>query len=209
MLSAPPRPEIPKLSELPLVIETPRVKLRPQVESDADAFFPYVADPELSRMVTWAAHVDIAETREWLKKAAEMVVAGTDMVWTIEHEGAPVGCIGLHGITWGYRALRKDRAEMGYWIARPFWGKGLMTEAATGATRWAFETLGLHKVTIGCFEENVGSRRVIEKVGFRFLCRAEDDLWRDNRWHAHLRYELLSSEWADSTRTLRFTRPRS
>jgi ribosomal-protein-alanine N-acetyltransferase len=209
MLSAPPRAKIPTLSELPLVIETPRVKLRPQVESDADAFFPYVSDPELTRMVTWAPHTEIAQTREWLTKAGEMVAAGTDMIWTIEHEGAPVGCLGLHGITWALRALRVDRAEMGYWIARPFWGKGLMTEAATAATRWAFETLGLHKVTIMCFEANVGSRRVIEKIGYRFLCRAEDDVWRDGQWHAHLRYELISSEWADSTRTLRFTRPRS
>jgi RimJ/RimL family protein N-acetyltransferase len=107
------------------------------------------------------------------------------------------------------RALRLDRAEMGYWIARPFWRKGLMTEAATAATRWAFETLGLHKVTITCFDGNVGSQRVIEKVGYRFLCRSEEDVWRDGKWHAHLRYELISSEWADSTRTLRFTRPRS
>jgi ribosomal-protein-alanine N-acetyltransferase len=209
MQSAPPRSEIPKLSDLPLVIETPRVKLRPQLESDADAIFPYVSDPELTRMVTWPSHTEIGETRAWLKQGIELVAAGTDMIWTIEHEGAPVGCIGLHRITWGYRALRKDNAEMGYWIARPFSGKGLMTEAATAATRWAFETLGLHKVNVVCFEENVGSRRVIEKVGFRFLCRAEEDVWRDGRWHAQLRYELVSSEWADSTRTLRFTRPRA
>jgi [ribosomal protein S5]-alanine N-acetyltransferase len=209
MSSAPPRSNIPKLSELPLVIETPRVKLRPQVETDADAFFPYVTDPEVTKHVTWAPHQSIDETREWLRKSAESLAAGTDMVWTIEHEGAPVGCVGLHGIMWGLRAVRRDRAEIGYWLARPFWGKGLMTEAATLATRWAFETLGLHKVTVGCIEPNVGSRRVIEKVGFRYLCRYEEDMWRDGTWYPHLRYELIASEWADSSRTLRFTRPRS
>ena len=207
MSSAPPRSAIPTLTELPLVIETPRIRLRPQAESDAEACFPFVSDPELSPYVTWAAHSRLDETREWLRTGAERVAAGSDMIWTIEHEGAPVGCIGLHGITWGVRAVRFDKAEIGYWIARPLWGKGLMTEAATLATRWAFETLGLHKLTIGCFEPNIGSRRVIEKVGFRFLCRYEDDVWRDGRWHAHLRYELTAAEWADSTRTLRFHRP--
>jgi len=190
------------------VIETPRVTLRPQDASDADRFFPYVSDPALSQYLTWSAHTSIDETREWVKKAAEMVAAGTDIVWTIEHEGAAVGCVGLHGITWTLRAVRCDHAEMGYWVAKPFWGKGLMTEAATAATRWAFETLGLHKVNIRCFETNAASQRVIEKVGFRFLCRAEEDVWRDGRWYASLRYELTSSEWGDSTRTLRFTRPR-
>jgi [ribosomal protein S5]-alanine N-acetyltransferase len=209
MLSAPPRDPVPSLEELPLVIDAPRVRLRPQLASDADAFFPYVSDPELSRYVTWSAHTKIEQTREWLREGAEMIAKGTDMIWTIEHEGAPVGCIGLHGIRWDVRAVRSDKAELGFWIARPHWGKGLMTEAATAATRWAFETLGLHKVTVGCFEENVGSKRVIERVGFRYLCRFEEDLWRDGRWHAHLRFELISSEWADSTRTLRFSRPRA
>ena len=74
-------------------------------------------------------------------------------------------------------------------------------------TQWAFETLGLHKVTIGCIEDNVASKRVIEKIGFRYLCRQEDDVWRDGRWWAHLRYELTAAEWGDTTRTLRFTRP--
>jgi [ribosomal protein S5]-alanine N-acetyltransferase len=206
-MSAPPRPSIPKLSELPLVVETPRVKLRPQVESDADAFFAFVTDPELSRYVTWGAHREIDETRAWVRHGIAAVAAGGDMVWTIEHEGAPVGCIGLHRITWAVRAVRYDLAELGYWIAKPYWGKGLMTEAATLAVRWAFDTLGLHKVNVMCFEENVASRRVIEKLGFRFLCRAEEDIWRDGRWHAHLKYELTGAEWADASRTLRFNRP--
>jgi len=206
-MSSAPRSEIPKLTDLPLVTETPRVKLRPLAERDAEALFPYVSDPEVSKYTSWAQHKNVEETREWLKGAIATVAAGTDMVWAIEHEGAPVGCVGLHAILWGVRAVRLDRAELGYWIARPLWGKGLMTEAATVATRWAFETLGLHKVNVMCFDGNIGSQRVIEKVGFRFLCRLEEHVWRDGKWNAHLRYELLASEWADSTRTLRFQRP--
>ncbi len=208
MSSAPPRTPIPSLDELPLIIDAPRVRLRPQLETDADAFFPFVSDPELARYVSWSAHTKIEETREWLRDGAETFANGTEMRWTIEHEGAPVGCISLLGIRWSLRAVRYDKAELGYWIARPHWGKGLMTEAATGATRWAFETLGLHKVTVGCFEENIASKRVIERVGFRYVGRYEDDVWRDGRWHHHLRFELMASEWADSTRTLRFSRPR-
>jgi ribosomal-protein-alanine N-acetyltransferase len=207
MSSAPPRTEIPKLDELPLVVETPRIRLRPLAASDADAFFPLVSDPQLSPMMTWRAHADIAETRDWLRGSSEALAKGTDVAWAIEHDGAVAGCIGLHRITWTHLAVRYDRAELGYWLARPLWGKGLMTEAATLAMRWGFETLGLHKITVYCFDDNVGSRRVIEKVGFRFVGRAEEDVWRDGRWFAHLRYELLAAEWADSTRTLRFARP--
>src|SRR5512143_2790791 len=206
-LSLPPRDPIPVLAELPLTIATPRLRIRPQHAGDAEALFKYASDPAVTPFVTWAPHSDIEETRAWLRGAVEGLKTGTDIVWSLEHEGEVCGAIGLHGITWTVRAVRWDRAEMGYWLGAPHWGKGLMTEAALAVTHWAFETLGLHKVTIGCIDSNVGSRRVIEKTGYRFLCRKEEDVWRDGRWMAHLRYELTATEWADATRTLRFTRP--
>jgi ribosomal-protein-alanine N-acetyltransferase len=206
-MAAPPIARIPKLSELPLVIETARLRLRPPTESDAEAIFAYASNPELPRYMSWAAHETVEETREWFRACVANIAAGTDLTWLIEHAGAPVGCIGLDSITWSLRALRQDRAELGYWLAPSLHGKGLMTEAAAAATGWAFERLGLHKVTVSCFEPNVASRRVIEKVGFRFYGRQEEDVWRDGTWYAHLRFELTAGEWADASRTLRFTRP--
>jgi RimJ/RimL family protein N-acetyltransferase len=198
---------IPTLSALPLVIEAPRVRLRPLEERDAEGLFPLVSDPGLPVMMTWSAHGTIDETRGWIAHTREARAAGTDMVWGIEHEGAVVGTIGLHDITWAVRAARVDQAELGFWIAPASQGKGLTTEAARNVTRWAFDTLGLHKVLVSCFEENVASRRVIEKCGFRKLCRQDEDIWRDGKWHAHLRYELIVADVSDVTNTLRFKRP--
>jgi ribosomal-protein-alanine N-acetyltransferase len=207
MSSAPPRAEIPKLTDLPLVIETPRLRMRPVELGDADAFFPLASEPEVSPLMLWRAHASITETREWLTASTEARAKGSEIAWAIEHAGAIIGCIGLTAITWATLAVRCDRASLGYWLAKDRWGDGLMTEAATEVTRWGFETLGLHKITVTCFEPNVGSRRVIEKVGYRFVGRSEEDVWRDDQWFAHLRYELTAAEWADSTRTLRFDRP--
>jgi [ribosomal protein S5]-alanine N-acetyltransferase len=206
-MSVPPIATIPTLSKLPLVIETARLRLRPPTEADAEAIFAFAKDPELPRFMSWGAHVTVDETRDWMRACVANIEAGTDMLWIIEHGGAPVGCIGLDGITWTMRALRKDTAELGYWIAPSLHGQGFMTEAATAVTSWAFERLGLHKVTVSCFEGNEGSRRVIEKMGFRYYGRQEEDVWRDGRWYAHLRYELTATEWGDATRTLRFSRP--
>jgi len=82
-----------------------------------------------------------------------------------------------------------------------------MSEAAYAATAWGFETLGLHKVTVGCVEENIASKRVIEKLGFRFVGRREDHCFRDGRWMHFLDYEITVGEWGDATRTMRFQRP--
>ena len=54
----------------------------------------------------------------------------------------------------------------------------------------------------------VGSRRVIEKLGFRLIGRLEDDVWRDGRWWSVLAYELTQSEWSDVSTTMRVNRPR-
>jgi ribosomal-protein-alanine N-acetyltransferase len=206
-MAVPPIATIPTLSAMPLVIETARLRLRPPTENDAEAIFAFASNPELPKYMSWSAHVNVDETRAWMRACVADIANGTNMVWLIEHAGAPVGCIALDGITWSMRALRQDRAELGYWIAPSLHGKGFMTEAATAATGWAFERLGLHKVTVSCFEGNLASQRVIEKLGFRFYGRQEEDVWRDGRWYAHLRYELTAAEWADASRTLRFTRP--
>lgn len=207
MTSAPPRAEIPTLPELPLVIETARLRMRPVEPDDASAYYPLAADPEVSPLMLWRAHASIAETRDWLERSSAALQQGTEITWAVEHEGAVAGCIGLTGITWAVLATRCDRATLGYWLARKRWGAGLMTEAATAVTAWGFETLGLHKITVSCFEPNIASRRVIEKVGYRFVGKSEDDVWRDGQWYAHLQYELTAAEWADSTRTLRYQRP--
>ena len=77
-----------------------------------------------------------------------------------------------------------------------------MSEAAAEVVRFGFETLGLHKITVGCLVGNDGSRKVIERLGFRFIGRHEDDVWRDGAWHTHLRYELLASSYSDITTTI-------
>ena len=205
--SAPPRPQIPRLDEVPLVVETPRLVLRPIAASDADALHPLAADPAVSRLLSWSAHTDREQTRTWIQSQVEALAAGTGITWTIEHERRAVGCIALSNITWTFRAWRIDRAELGYWLGPSVWGRGLMSEAALAATRWAFETLGLHKITIGCIEGNTASQRIIEKLGYRFLAIHEDDVWRDGKWWNHRRYEMTASELSDTTRTLRFKRP--
>lgn len=209
MASAPPRPGIPTLTDLPLVLETPRLVLRPLALGDADALHPLAADPEVSRMMSWEPHRDRAETVAFLERMIAAREAGTSCGWAIVIDGTPAGVISLDQITWQLRAWRIDRAELGYWLGRPRWGQGYMSEAATAALRFAFEELGLHKVTIGCIDGNDASRSIIEKLGFRFLALHQDDVFRSGRWWDHRRYELTASEWADSTRTLRFRRPAS
>ncbi len=105
------------------------------------------------------AHAD-----EWLailKKKKE--TDGRVTNWAIrEPEGNQIGGIGLHPSSHG----QSHAAELGYWIARPWWGRGIATSAIGAVTRHAFAELGIHRLTAAIFVGNTGSARALEKNGF-------------------------------------------
>ena len=63
--------------------------------------------------------------------------------------------------------------ELGYWLGKPFWGQGIMPEAAREIIRHGFEDIGMTKIWVGYYEGNTKSKRVQEKVGFRYQWRSE------------------------------------
>ena len=62
--------------------------------------------------------------------------------------------------------IERLSAEIGYWLGRPFWGRGIMTDAVRAATLYAFDDLELRRVFAVPFANNVASRRVLEKAGY-------------------------------------------
>ena len=63
---------------------------------------------------------------------------------------------------------REDECELGYWLGKPFWGRGYVPEAAMAVLRHAFVDLGMRAVWCGYYEGNVKSERVQEKLGFEY-----------------------------------------
>lgn len=81
----------------------------------------------------------------------------------IEVDGCPVGSIGLFR---GSDVYRKS-AELGYWLAEGFWGRGIMTRAVRQICRTGFADWDILRIYAEPFARNTGSRRVLEKAGFR------------------------------------------
>lgn len=209
MESAPPRADIPVLASLPLVIEGSKFRLRPVALADVDDLWPYVSDRELPKHMSWRAHADKSETLAFVQSQIEALAAGRVINWAVEIAGKASGLVTLSGITWQFSTdWRVDRAELGYWLGAPFWGQGITGEAALLATKFGFETLGLHKITIGHMDGNEPSKRIIEGLFFRHIGLQLEDAWKNGAWQHHHRYELTSGEWSDTARTIRFSKPR-
>jgi len=109
--------------------------------------------------------------------------------------GCVVGRVSLNGIVRGpFRSC-----SLGYWIARPYNGRGLATEAAAQAIQVAFGPLGLHRVDAFAREENVGSCRVLEKNGFRRVGVSRGHIHIDGRWRDDVMFQKLAP-WDDGVR---------
>ena len=88
-------------------------------------------------------------------------------------DGLPIGSIGLMLKGSTDMTDRDDECELGYWIGKPFWGQGMIPEAARVILRHAFEDLGMRAVWCGYYEGNVKSKRVQEKLGFVYQYTSE------------------------------------
>jgi len=76
--------------------------------------------------------------------------------------GSLIGACGFDGLVEG----KAHRVELGYWLARPYWGRGIMTAVVSRACAFAFAQFGLVKIAAHVFAGNVASARVLEKCGF-------------------------------------------
>ena len=90
---------------------------------------------------------------------------GRSVNWAIRRiqDNYLVGGIGYHGLKIG----QSHKAELGYWLAMPYWSKGIVTEAVHKVTAFAFKEFGLVRITANVFHFNVRSARVLEKAGFQ------------------------------------------
>lgn len=84
---------------------------------------------------------------------------------------------------------------LGYFILPEFWGKGIVSEAASEVIRFAFEEANVIKVETGCIRENEGSEKVMQKVGMIKEADYKMRVWHDNRLKDRVEYRLLKDEW--------------
>ena len=155
---------------------TDRLILRPWTWDDLDDFYAYASVDGVGQMAGWNPHKSVDETRQILIKFMEH-----GNVFAIEHreDRRVIGSLGLHkprfeslpGGENPYADLRT--CEIGYVLAKPYWGQGLMPEAVRRVQTYLFEELAADLVFVSHYDFNTQSRRVIEKCGFRFLYESE------------------------------------
>ncbi|MEV8115675.1 GNAT family N-acetyltransferase [Streptomyces sp. JH002] len=116
--------------------------------------------------------------------------AGRMLPFVVLYQGRLAGQLTVAGITWGSMCS----AHLGYWIDQDVAGRGVMPAAVAMATDHCFRSVGLHRVEICIRPENMPSRRVVEKLGFREEGMRPRYLHIDGAWRDHLIFALTADE---------------
>ena len=153
------------------MLKTERLILRRFEESDAENVFEYAKDPAVGPIAGWPPHKSVGESLDVIRNvfsAAECYAV------CLKEDGKAIGAIELKLNGHTDMTDRDDECELGYWLGRPFWGQGIMPEAAREMLRHAFEDLGMQNVWCGYYDGNTKSKRVQEKCGFRYQWTTKD-----------------------------------
>ena len=166
-----------------ITLTTPRLILRPWVETDAEALYRFARDPLVGPPAGWPPHTSVENSREIIRgvlsaRETYAMVLRYDTADAVSGEiipeGTPVGSVGIMFKGCGsYPHMRDTEAEIGYWVGLPLWGRGLVPEAVRAIQARCFNDLKLDGLWCGYYEGNEKSRRVQEKCGFTPHSRME------------------------------------
>lgn len=126
----------------------------------------------------------LCDAEAYLRLAAEVDPAES---FCIEVEGKAAGAIGLHPKT----DVHRRTAELGYWLAEPFWGRGIATAAVRAFVANGFGSLPLDRIFAEVNSNNLASARVLEKAGFEYEGRLRKNVIKDGQVLDSLLYASL------------------
>lgn len=145
-------------------METDRIILRPWRESDAEALYMYASDPDVGPRAGWPPHKSVEESLEIIR-----TIFHNDHTWAIEWKqtGKAFGCMGYYLPGESNIEIGEHDAEIGYWIAKPYWNQGICTEALRLMIDYCLHEQHFKVLWCDCFVDNPASERVMLKCGFR------------------------------------------
>ena len=156
---------IEEIGVVEMTMETKRLLLRKWKESDAESLFEYAKDPDVGPIAGWPPHKSIEESLGVINN----VLNGKECYCICEKgTDKAIGAVELILNGHSHLTKRDDECELGYWIGKPFWGKGYMPEAAEALIVRGFNELGISTIWCAYYDGNVKSKRVQEKLGFKF-----------------------------------------
>jgi len=165
--------------------------LRPIQKSDAPDFAHFANNKKIADNLTDG--FPHPYTLEDAHKFIDMALGfDPSRIMAIVIEGRASGAAGIHQLTDVYRL----NAELGYWLAEPYWGKGIMSRVVTQMVDYGFQTFDIDRIFARPFGRNIGSQKVLEKTGFTLEARFERTILKNGEKEDELVYAVRRATWS-------------
>jgi [ribosomal protein S5]-alanine N-acetyltransferase len=173
-------------------LRTGRLLLRPFRRSDSTRVTELAGEREVALNTLNVPHpYERHHAEDWIGSHPGQFERRESVTYavTLREEGVLIGAVGL------ILDHANEVAELGYWIGKPYWGRGYASEAARALLAWGFTELGLHRVHASHFPRNPASGAVLRRIGMRHEGRQREHV---KKWGEHLdleRYGILRREF--------------
>lgn len=149
-----------------LEMKTKRLLLRAIKESDYRDMYEYTVKEEVAKYVSWSPHKSIEDTKALCKNWAEEYEKAARYNWAIVFKGKVIGNIDVVKIV-------DKKAFLGWQIDSVYWNRGIVTEAAEAVRDFLFQKVGVDAIYASYIAENIGSGRVMQKIGMKEITHKE------------------------------------
>ncbi|MCE5321966.1 GNAT family N-acetyltransferase [bacterium] len=145
-------------------LETERLIIRKYTLEDVDDYFVFSSDPEVTKFLRWGPHPNQDYTREYILGVLDNYSDGKDSPWGIEHKAGKkiIGSVHIMQLD-----LFHKKAQIGFVLAKTYWGRGYMAEAVDKVFEYCFTRMQLNRIEGFCIPENHAGARVMAKIGMK------------------------------------------
>jgi ribosomal-protein-alanine N-acetyltransferase len=161
--------------------------------NDWQAVLAYQKNPRYLKYYEWTERTE-QEAREFvaifLDQQKEDPRLNLQLAVTLKTTGQLIGSCGIRT-----KSHESHEADIGFEVDPDYWGHGYASEAARAIVRYGFDELRLHRIWAWCIADNMGSRRVLEKLSMQQEGRLRDNEFFRDRWWDTLIYAILKHEW--------------
>ncbi len=174
------------------ILTTPRLLIRPYRLADKAELIELIGDPLVSKPLLVVPYPYTEKDADvWLSSRDAAFETGESASFAVTSKSTNE-LLGGCGLTF---SMKFNRAELGYWVGRKFWGQGYTTEAAAAVIDWSFSEMGLNRIYAQHKSENTTSGRVMQKLGMQFEGILRQHTKKDGIYSDMVYYGILRNEW--------------
>ncbi|MBK7129384.1 MAG: GNAT family N-acetyltransferase [Crocinitomicaceae bacterium] len=166
-----------------------KYQLRPWKISDIEHLIKYADNPKIA--VNMTDGFPTPYTRENGQNFLDMATQNPDRLFAIIVNHEAVGGIGIHPLS----DIQRKNAELGYWLAEPYWNNGIVSSAIRKVTTIAFQNFDITRFFARPFGTNLASQKVLEKVGYKLEARLKDTFFKNGKFIDELIYSVRKNDW--------------